>query len=97
MLHFLGQLLHPLNGEGYQFWSGIGSDVFLITGLAAFYKHINCEQKGCWLPGHRHPDHGRPVCRQHYHHDVTPQHLSLVPSVENDPAEADSTPPDPVV
>lgn len=41
----------------------------LVLGV---WKHINCEQPGCWRPGHRHPDHGRPVCRMHYHHDVVP-------------------------
>lgn len=44
-----------------------------FTGLvASFVRHINCEQPGCWRLGHPHPDHGRPVCRRHYHHDIAP-------------------------
>jgi hypothetical protein len=68
-------LWHPLKGLGYQFWSGIGSDLGEITllGIAiGAYKHINCEEPGCWRPGHRHPDHGRPVCRHHFHSDSIP-------------------------
>lgn len=41
--------------------------------FAAIWKHVNCEQPGCPWPGHRHPDHGRPVCRRHYHADVVPE------------------------
>ena len=40
--------------------------------LVTAWRHINCEQPGCWRFGHTHPDHGRPVCRVHYHHDVKP-------------------------
>ncbi len=47
-------------------------DVTLLTLLGGLYRHINCEQPGCRRLGHRHPDHGRPVCRKHYHHDVVP-------------------------
>ena len=71
------QFFHPLRYWGYEFWSGIGSDVSEVTllGLAlGAYKHINCEQPHCWRPGHRHPDHGRPVCRKHYHCDLVPPH-----------------------
>lgn len=69
-------LWHPLRGLGYQFWSGIESAIerpLGWLGLGALYlRHHNCEHKGCWRPGHRHPDHGRPVCRAHYHRDVAP-------------------------
>jgi hypothetical protein len=51
--------------------------------LATMFKHLNCEQPGCWKLGHRHPDHGRPVCREHYHHDVAPPAPPAVPSKEN--------------
>ena len=72
LLHWLGTaantyLLHPLTNHGYQWWSGAGSDLGELTllGMAlAAWKHINCEQPGCLRPGHRHPDHGRPVCRK---------------------------------
>lgn len=66
-------LQNPLYGSGYQFWSGIGSDVFLATGIAAAARHLNCDKRGCWRLGHRHPDHGRPTCRRHYHHDLKPK------------------------
>jgi hypothetical protein len=67
---------HPLRGLGYQWWSGIGSDIgeiTLIGGLVTLLVHHNCEQKGCWRLGHVHPEHGRPVCRAHYHHDLAPK------------------------
>lgn len=63
------QLFHPLRYWGYEWWSGAGSDLGELTllGIAiGAYKHINCEEPGCWRRGHRHPDHGRPVCRRHY-------------------------------
>ena len=69
MLEATTYLLHPLHGDGYQFWSGIGSDIGEVTivgGLLALYKHVNCEEPGCWRLGHRHPGHGRPVCRKHF-------------------------------
>jgi hypothetical protein len=56
-------LWHPLEGLGYQFWSGIGSDfgqVTLITGLALVFikalrvyrKHTECHVDGCSQHGH---------------------------------------------
>lgn len=73
MLHWISTyLLHPLHGDGYQWWSGAGSDLGELTlvGLVlGMYRHKNCESKGCWRLGHNHPDHGRPVCRHHYHRD----------------------------
>lgn len=60
---------HPLAGPGYQFWSGAASDIgeiTLIGAVFAWYKHNQCEQEKCWRFGHKHPDHGRPVCRPHY-------------------------------
>lgn len=74
MLHWISQafstyVLHTQHGNGYQWWSGPGGDLAYIAFFVGFYKHINCEHPGCWLPGHRHPEHGRPVCRKHYHHD----------------------------
>lgn len=62
--------------KGYNFWSGIGAcfiSLTLITGLLAFYKHHNCHHKRCWRPGHKHPVHGWPACKTHYH-DV-PEHV----------------------
>jgi len=66
-------LLHPLRGAGYQFWSGSGSDLAYLGVLLGAWKHVNCEKRRCWRPGHRHPDHGRPVCRKHFdHEDIRP-------------------------
>ena len=71
-------LLHPLEGLGYAFWSGIGSDfgqVTLITGLlvAAFrYRKqhechveapVNCRRFGRPVPGT-----GHVACRLHHPH-----------------------------
>lgn len=61
-----------------QYASASGSLPIIVAalGFSSFFvglwKHVNCEQDGCWRPGHRHPGHGRPVCRNHYHHDVVP-------------------------
>lgn len=69
---FGGYFWHPLAGDGYQFWSGIGSDVGEITMVTALYiwiKTHNCHVRGCWrLKWHGHPDHGHPVCRRHHPH-----------------------------
>jgi hypothetical protein len=71
MLHWLGTyLLHPLHGAGYQWWSGAGSDLAYVGALLGVWRHVACEQRGCLRPGHRHPDHGRPVCRKHFHSDI---------------------------
>lgn len=59
---------HPLSGLGYQFWSGIGSDLSEITLLgmvAGWWFHHNCHERGCWKIGH--PDQtGKVVCRRHH-------------------------------
>lgn len=60
-------LFHPLSGQGYQFWSGIGSDFGELTLLAAvlglYYKH-NCHQDHCWRIG-KHSPNGTPYCTKH--------------------------------
>ncbi len=85
MLHILAagafhadDLLHPLRYWGYQFWSGIGSDlgeVTLITGLArAFWRtrrHLECHveaPKNCHRIGHPVPGTGHRACRLHHPH-----------------------------
>jgi hypothetical protein len=64
------QLLHPLTGNGYQFWSGIGSDageLAILGGIIAIYRRHNCHIRRCWrLSWHVHPEHGHPVCRRHH-------------------------------
>lgn len=64
-------------GNGYQFWSGFGSDLSEILApvvvLGGLYRHHNCHHPGCWKPGHRHPVHGWPSCRSHW--GEQPDHL----------------------
>lgn len=73
MVHFLQcYLLHPLRGRGYLWWSGPGADLAYLGGVIGLLRHVNCEQPWCLRPGHRHPGHGRPVCRKHYHDEVKP-------------------------
>jgi hypothetical protein len=61
---------HILSGRGYEFWSGIGSDIGELTLLTAFIIWIrqrNCHVNRCWrLAWHTHPEHGHPVCRHHH-------------------------------
>lgn len=69
---------HPLRGLGYQFWSGIaGSFLTSLPGwvVAAilFWRHHNCKERRCVRLGHPHPKHGMPVCRKHFHNDLTPR------------------------
>jgi hypothetical protein len=61
---------HVLSGRGYQFWSGIGSDIgelTLLTAFAIWIRQRNCHVYRCWrLAWHPHPEHGHPVCRHHH-------------------------------
>ena len=74
-------LLHPLGVctgnavvitqcRGYNFWSGIGSDlqeITLLTGIGLLYWHHTCHVGLCFLPG-RHPVEGTgfKTCRRHH-------------------------------
>lgn len=66
-------LAHPLEGAGYQFWSGIGSDfgeltiaTAVLAGLGTFWHKHNCHEHGC-LRLSWHPDaDGHPVCKVHH-------------------------------
>jgi hypothetical protein len=64
--------LHPLSGDGYQFWSGIGGAtvggliVAALIAVAVWFWPERCSSLNC----HRraddlHPQHGRPVCTRH--------------------------------
>lgn len=83
MIHWIAQafstyVLHPLHGNGYQWWSGAGSDLGEVSILAVFVgaaKHHNCHHKGCKKLGHRHPEFGWPACRTHW--NERPQHLGV--------------------
>jgi hypothetical protein len=69
-----GDLFHPLHGQGYQFWSGIGSDLgelSILIAITAFVwgwyrvhkRHVHRCPRLSWHP---HPLHGHPVCRHHH-------------------------------
>ena len=73
--HATSWWLNPLFGAGYQFWSGIGSDLGEASILAAIilgYRHHNCHVKGCLRLGHTDPAHGFPAC--HLHHSMKHLH-----------------------
>ncbi len=63
-------MIDPLHGDGYQFWSGIGSDVFLVTGISLGLRHVNCHVKGCWRWGHL--VHGTSYRACNKHHPMRP-------------------------
>lgn len=67
-------ILHPLTqGNGLNFWSGIGSDLGelpLLAGLYVVYRKHACHVKRCYrIQWHEHPYTGHPVCRHHHPHD----------------------------
>lgn len=67
-------VFQPLHGDGYQFWSGAGSDIGEITiplAFGAWVIHHNCRKPHCLRLGHAHPDHGQPLCSRHHDHDPT--------------------------
>ena len=59
---------------GYNFWSGNAAPSVpdLLAVGALYWHHNNCHVKRCPFTGHKHPDHGWPSCRLHYH--VVPEH-----------------------
>jgi hypothetical protein len=62
---YFPNLFHPLTGNGYQFWSGIGAGSPIIAVAGGYIHHKNCIEHGCWRVGHASPEHGHPVCRRH--------------------------------
>lgn len=59
--------LHPLHANGYQWWSGAGSDlgeVSIFGVVLVHFRHHNCHVKGCWRLGHADLS-GRVTCRRH--------------------------------
>lgn len=75
---------HPLFGRGYQFWSGIGSDVGevtlivgLVTGSVAvrrfLHAHFECHAEGCTKLG-VHPVRGTPYRTCWHDHPVLGKH-----------------------
>ena len=54
-------LRDPLHGDGYQFWSGIGSGSPVFVILAAWWHHHNCHERRCWRIVRR----GQTRCHRH--------------------------------
>lgn len=55
-----------LHGDGYQFWSGVGSGSPLFVIMGAWWHHHNCHVRGCYRIGHIDPDVHHPACRHHH-------------------------------
>jgi hypothetical protein len=77
---WLHDIWHPLTGKGYQFWSGIGSDLSELTllGIAVGgWRRINCHAPRCFRFG-QHPtaDGYHRLCRKH-HPDLPDHRLTL--------------------
>lgn len=65
-------VFHPLHGEGYQFWSGIGGAIVggaivaALAGAAVWFWPTRCSELHCRHSADAlHPQHGRPVCSRH--------------------------------
>ncbi len=79
-------ILDPLHGDGYQWWSGLGSDIFILTGIGIALRHFNChvnKPRFCWRWGHPVPGTSFRACKKHHpsqyrqpHGQVTAQHIS---------------------
>jgi hypothetical protein len=72
----LGNVFHmnspfdPLHSDGYNFWSGIGSDfgeATILVAVLAWWKHHNCQVGGCWrIHLHTPTAGGHFVCKKHH-------------------------------
>lgn len=60
--------IDPLWGSGYQWWSGLGSDVFILTGVTVGLRHLNCHVRGCWRHGHVVHGTSYRACNRHHPH-----------------------------
>lgn len=75
-----------LSGKWYIFWSGVGANLTLLTGLGIVWRKIGCHTRHCWRLGH-HPIAGTPykVCRRH-HPDVPNRGPTVEELTGNGPA-----------
>ena len=56
-----------LHGDGYQFWSGIGSGSPLLAGVYLGIRSHNCHVKGCRsFRTAVDPEHGWRACKDHH-------------------------------
>jgi hypothetical protein len=73
-------LLHPLHANGYQWWSGAGSDLSELAMVGAAFgawRHVNCAAPWCLRLGkHRTADGQHRLCRKH-HPDLPDGRMSL--------------------
>jgi hypothetical protein len=53
--------LDPLHGDGYQFWSGIGSGSPIFVAVGVFWHRHNCHERRCL----RMVRHGKTRCKKH--------------------------------
>lgn len=71
----------PLHNDGYQFWSGIGANAFLVTWAAIWWRKHNCHVGGCPRLQWHSTAAGDCVCRKHHPDgqpnmiDVTVRHM----------------------
>lgn len=78
--------------RGYNFWSGIGSDIgeiTLVVGLVAFYLKHTCHVSRCYRWA-KHPVQGTPYTACGKHHPTVPQRVT-VEHIEAAHAEARRT------
>ena len=58
----------PLHGDGYQFWSGVGSGSPVFVGIYVYWRHHNCHVRHCprliWKTSGEHA-----LCRKHHPSD----------------------------
>lgn len=62
-------LFHPLAGRGYQFWSGIASDLgelTLLVGITAWWTRHNCHVRHCPRLQWKATAASDVVCRHHH-------------------------------
>ncbi len=67
MWHWL-MTVTGINAPGspwYNFWSGFGSDLGLLTAIGVFYFKHTCHQEGCYRFS-RHVINGSPFCGKHH-------------------------------
>jgi hypothetical protein len=59
-------VLHTEHGDGYQWWSGAGSDLGLAAAITAFLLKHNCHEHRCWRVGRMHGADGAHRCKRHH-------------------------------
>lgn len=89
LLHPIGLCVGPPHAielcRGYNFWSGIGSDigeVAIIGGLIQIVRHLNCHQHRCWRIGRFTHGHLK-LCARHHpkvpdNGHITREHIDAI-------------------